>query len=131
MKVDTNQSRQVKRGATMESISSTTLDNGDTMFYVRQLMVIPETGKAGREAGFFLPLMKIESTDTPAGYCTPTIVASVDSMGEGIGTVMFIYSLVVQPLDGRTQIALSAATLDANEVDYDYFCNFTIIGKLI
>ena len=32
------------------SVSSTTLGNGDTMFYARQLMVIPEGGKSCRES---------------------------------------------------------------------------------
>ena len=113
------------------SISSTTLSNGDTMFYARQLMVIPQGGASCRQAEIFLPLMMIQSTDTPAGFCTPTIVATIDSLGEGGGTVMGIYSLVVQPLDGKTQIAVSAQTIGGNEVDYDYFCNFTVIGKLI
>jgi hypothetical protein len=114
-----------------EGISSALLSNGDTMFYARQLMVIPEGGKSCREAGLILPPMIIQSTDTPAGFCTPTIVATIDSLGEGGGTVIGIYSLVVQPLEGTTQIALAAQTIDGAEVDYDYFCNFTVIGTLI
>ena len=75
--------------------------------------------------------MIIQSTDTPAGFCAPTIVATIDSQGEGGATVIGIYSLVVQPLENTTQIALSAQTIGGIEVDYDYFCNFTVIGKLI
>ena len=75
--------------------------------------------------------MEIETTQTPGGFSTPTKVATVDSLGVGAGTAMVIYSLLVQPVDGRTQISLDATTIDGNEVDYDYYCNFTIVGKRI
>jgi hypothetical protein len=101
------------------------------MFYARQLMVIPEGGASCREAELLLPPMIIQSTDTPAGFCTPAIVATIDSLGEGGATVMGIYSLVVQPLEGKTQIALAAQTIGGIEVDYNYFCNFTVIGTLV
>ena len=44
---------------------------------------------------------------------------------------MGIYSLVMQPLEGKTQIALAAQIIGGIEVDYDYFCNFTVVGTLI
>ncbi|MBV8674582.1 MAG: hypothetical protein JOZ33_14210 [Acidobacteriaceae bacterium] len=112
------------------SISSTTLSNGDVMFYARQLMVIPQGGKSCRQAELLLPPLLIQSTDMPAGFCTPTIVATIDSLGVGGGTVMGIYSLVVQPSEGKTQIAVSAQIIGGTEVDYEYFCNFRVIGTL-
>ena len=101
------------------------------MFYGRQLI-----GDSGRRqtrpsSGILFTSHGDRDHRNPEKISTPTIVATVDSLGVGAGTAMVIYSLLVQPVDGRTQISLDATTIDGNEVDYDYYCNFTIVGKLI
>jgi len=113
------------------SYSTTTLGNDDTMFYARQLMVIPDAGKACREAQLLLPLMEIQSTNTPGGFCTPTVVVTIDCQGGGGATDMNVYKLTVEALGAQTQIGVAAQTVGNTAVDYDYFCNFTVIGTVV
>jgi hypothetical protein len=75
--------------------------------------------------------MIIQSTNNPAGFCTlPLSPPSIHREKRG-ANVTGIYSFVVQPLEGKAQIALSAQTISGIDVDYGYFCNFTVIGTLV
>jgi hypothetical protein len=113
-----------------ESISSTPLANGDTLYYGRQKMIIPTGGASVRQCSFFIPSVAIASPDDPGAKCSPVVVATVDNEGIGAGTIMGVYSVVVVQVDAiTTEIAISAQKLaGGGPLGGDYFCNVTVIG---
>jgi hypothetical protein len=112
------------------SISSVLLPNGETLFYGREWMEIPDGGPSVRSCAFVLPELQTISATEAGVKCTPFVQVSIDSVSPVGGTgVLGIYGVQTAALDpGWCEIVIEAQTIGGNEVEGDYWCNITVIG---
>jgi hypothetical protein len=110
---------------------STNLDNGQVLYFGRQLMTVPAGGLSVRQCSFNLP--HLEHSNAAAGLLSsPVVVATVDNQGIGAGTIMAIYSIVwaANYIPGFDELAISAQNINGGiALNGDYHCNVTVIGK--
>jgi hypothetical protein len=109
--------------------ASTTLDNGDVMYYGRSIMSIYPGSNHVRQVEFRVPALQGTDPIPPEGQSAPVVNATVYTMGPNAGTMFPIYSIGHKILGAESQFVISAtnSVLDQPS-DMDFYCSITIVG---
>jgi hypothetical protein len=109
--------------------ASTTLDNGDVMYYGRCLMSIYPGSEHVRGAEFRVPALK-GTNPTPAdGQSAPVVNATVYTLDKNVGTMFAISNINHNILGAESQIVVSANNTNLGQPSHmDFYCSITIIG---
>lgn len=120
-----------------EPIHSVSLGNDIYMFSGRGLMFIPQGGKANRQLQINTP--KLITNIDSFGALLPNVenpVINVTITAPGLpgptDPEMRLYSIVVNntAYTNKTEFMISIGTNPAKSLDYKYYCDYTITGKV-
>ncbi len=109
--------------------ASTTLDNGDIMYYGRCLMSIYPGSNHVRSAEFRVPVLEGIQPTPAEGQPAPVVNATVYTLDHNVGTMFAISNINHNILGAESQIVVTANNTDlGQQVDNDFYCSITIIG---
>jgi hypothetical protein len=109
--------------------ASTTLDNGDVMYYGRCLMSIYPGSEHVRGAEFRVPALAGTQPTPGEGQPAPVVNATVYTLDNNVGTMFAIYNINHNILGAESQIVVSASNTNLGQkVDNDFYCSVVIIG---
>jgi hypothetical protein len=109
--------------------ASTTLDNGDIMYYGRGLMAIYPGSEHVRSLEFRVPALVGTQPNPGEGQPAPVVNATVYTLDANVGTMFAISNIQHNLLGAESQIVVSADnTVLGQPSDKAFYCSITIIG---
>ncbi len=114
---------------TSPCLATVPLPNGDTMYYGRQKMAIPDGGDCVRQCTFFIaPQITIQVADAP-NPSKPVIIATLDDNGTVDGPRFTIFDIISVQVDDMTEIKVTAGLLPGLiPIPDDFYCNLIVFG---